>query len=252
MSDASLSPWLFSCDIDGTLLLPERGNPGLAELNRALDGAGNGIVFALNSGRDLADIALACAEGPIHRPDWIISSVGTELHSGFGEDSADGGWTRVMARDWGRAGIRAALSSYPGLAEQESHHQHPAKLSYYLQALAAEALPEIKRLLAPWGASCKVVESMGYFLDVMPPWGGKGSAVAYLANKLGIPDDRIVVAGDSGNDRDMLARGWRSIVVANRTADLDDLSGVPLAFMASAEGALGVLEGLRHFGVIPS
>jgi len=243
----SADTWLVVCDIDGTLLLPEAGNPGLDELNAFLAARRDTIVFALDSGRSLGDIAAVSEFGPIARPDWIMSDVGTALFSGFTPDTEDAEWSRVMAQDWGREDIRAVLADCPGLVEQEAWHQHPAKLSYYFNPPGLAALPEVRRRASPWLDRSKLIVTQDYFLDLMPTWGGKGAPILHLAARLGIPLERIIVAGDSGNDRDMLTRGFRSIVVANRAFELDDLAGTPGVYFARQKAAAGVLEGLLSF-----
>jgi len=242
--------WLLVCDIDGTLLLPDLGNPGLEGLNGFIGDRRDRIVFALNSGRGLGDISSVAEFGPIARPDWIMSDVGTALHSGFTPDTADSEWDRIMAQDWGREDIRAALEGCSGLVEQEAWHQHTAKLSYYFTAPVAGIFPEVLRRTEPWHDACKKIVTIDYFLDIMPTWGGKGASVEYLARKLGIPDARVIVAGDSGNDRDMLDRGFRPIIVSNHSADLADLAVSPGVFLSRERGAAGVLEGLIHFGCL--
>ena len=78
---------LLVCDIDGTLLLPERGNPGLAEFARFVEDNRGILTLALNSGRSLGDIAAVAESGPIPRPDWVMCDVGTSLLSGFTPDT---------------------------------------------------------------------------------------------------------------------------------------------------------------------
>ena len=69
------------------------------------------------------------------------------------------------------------------------------------------------------------------------------------AIRLTLDRDRVIATGDSGNDRDMLNRGFKSIIVSNHTPDLDDLAGTPNLYFAQNPAALGVLEGLDWFGV---
>lgn len=242
--------WLLVCDIDGTLLLPEEGNPGLDELNGILAARSGEIVFAVDSGRNLAEIATVAENGPIRRPDWIIADVGNSLYSGFSEDDRDAEWKAQMERDWDRGGIRAALAGLDGLAEQEPCRQHSGKISYYVTGAVDSVVPAVYARLAPWSPACKVVVTVSRYVDVMPSWGGKGSPVVFLAGRLGIDRDRIIVAGDSGNDRDMFTRGLRSVIVANRTDGLDDLALLPSVYFSRSRAASGVVEGLAHFGAI--
>ncbi len=241
--------WLLVCDIDHTILDPELRNPGLAELNKFLADCRDHVSFALSSGRSLDGIAPIADGFPICKPDWIIANVGTSLYSGLTEDTEDEVWRARMTREWGRAEIRAALADCPGLVEQESSAQGSCKLSYYFTAPVPVVLPVLRRRLMPWILSSKFAVTLDRYLDVMPIWGGKGAPVEYLALKEDIPRDRVVVCGDSGNDRDMISLGFKSIVVANHSPDLDDLRVFPNVYFAERDAALGVLEGLSHFFV---
>ena len=91
--------WLLVCDVDGTLLLPERENPGLEEFNRFIENNRGRVVFALNTGRSLDEVATVAEAGPIVTPDWLACGVGTSLYSGFTPDTADSGWERAVSRE---------------------------------------------------------------------------------------------------------------------------------------------------------
>jgi len=57
-----------------------------------------------------------------------------------------------------------------------------------------------------------------------------------------------VVAGDSGNDRDMLTGATPAIVVGNHAQELADLAEQPDIYFARAPHAAGILEGLEARG----
>lgn len=240
---------LLVCDIDGTLYYPEHGNPGLEEFSAWLEAHRGRVVFAVNSGRSLDEIAMVAECGPLPRPDWIISDMGTAISRGFTPDTAEDEWASLMARDWGRDEIRDLLSSVPGLREQEAWHQHPAKLSYYLDDDSPAVLERVASNCSGWnassGLSCKISSCLGIYLDILPSWGGKGSPVLWLGEKLGIPETAFVVAGDAGNDRDMMERGWKTILVANHSEELADLASLPGVYLSVSPSAAGVLEYLR-------
>ena len=110
----------------------------------------------------------------------------------------------------------------------------------------------LERHLARRGAAAQIVASHGRLIDVLPLAAGKGPAVCAAARRLGMPMDRVVVAGDSGNDFDMLQAvedgPGRGILVGNAMDGLRErLSGKRL-YHARAAHAAGVLEGLETFG----
>ena len=75
------------------------------------------------------------------------------------------------------------------------------------------------------GLAASVIFSHHEFLDVLPDGASKGNAMHYLARRWGLAMDRILVAGDSGNDADMLRGGAQAVVVANHSSELRQLKG---------------------------
>lgn len=237
-------PLLLVCDIDGTLFLPEQGSPGLEAFNRFVGEHRGRVIFAVNTGRSLPGIAAVAENGPLARPEWLIANVGSELYNGFAPETLDEEWCRLTRRDWPRERCRILLAGCPGLADQEPENQGPGKLSYYFRQPPEQVLPEVRRRLGDLAAMVKITDCLGIYLDITPLHGGKGAATAFLARRLGIPENRVIVAGDSGNDRDMLTGPWRGIVPANYSDDLADLAGETHLYFASGTGAEGVMEGL--------
>jgi hydroxymethylpyrimidine pyrophosphatase-like HAD family hydrolase len=96
-------------------------------------------------------------------------------------------------------------------------------------------------------------------LDVLPAGGAKERATAYLAGLLGLPLERVVFAGDSGNDLGALLSGTRSVLVGNAADHVRSGLRAPArargvedrVYLATAEVAEGVVEGLVHWGVVP-
>jgi hydroxymethylpyrimidine pyrophosphatase-like HAD family hydrolase len=52
-------------------------------------------------------------------------------------------------------------------------------------------------------------------VDVQPPCRGKGEALRWLEESLGIPPTRVVAVGDAGNDVPMFERAGLSVCMAN-------------------------------------
>jgi hydroxymethylpyrimidine pyrophosphatase-like HAD family hydrolase len=88
-------------------------------------------------------------------------------------------------------------------------------------------------------------------LDIIPALAGKGNAIHFLLNYLNLSSQRVIVAGDSGNDRSMFAAFPRGIVVANAQPELLQLRATasPDHYFAREKFAAGVSEGLCHFDV---
>jgi Cof subfamily protein (haloacid dehalogenase superfamily) len=70
------------------------------------------------------------------------------------------------------------------------------------------------------GMTATAVRSQTYYLDVTPPDHDKGTFVAGMAKRLGIPLSEIAVIGDMQNDLPMFAKGGLSFAMGNATDDV--------------------------------
>jgi sucrose-phosphate synthase len=59
--------------------------------------------------------------------------------------------------------------------------------------------------------------------------------------------DKIITAGNSGNDLDMLKGKANGIVVSNYSAELEELKKVKSVFFSRMPLAKGVLDGIQHY-----
>lgn len=59
--------------------------------------------------------------------------------------------------------------------------------------------------------------------------------------------DRILVCGDSGNDRDMLVGDTCGVVVGNHAEELQNLRGRRRIHFSEASFAGGIMDGLAHY-----
>lgn len=231
--------WLIS-DIDGTLT----GDPAaLAELTLRLERNHDRIGFGVASGRSPELVAEAVAEFSLPQPELVIASVGTQI-SGAGISPEQ--WPAGQLADWRPAELRELLSGLAGIELQSEAGQGPHKLGFLASAAAAQ---QARQAVSSAGLKANLLHSAGEFLDVLPAGVSKGSAVRFFAARSGLPLERIVVAGDTGNDRDMLLCGARAILVANHTAEVSDLVHEPAVFSSHARHAAGILEGLSHYRV---
>lgn len=231
--------WLFS-DIDGTLT---GDAAALDELRSRLEADADRVGFAVASGRSQELVAAAVEEFGLPEPEVAICSVGSRIQGpGFRSGSGPDDWPGLLAADWDAARLQELLVGVEGLELQEAAGQDTYKLSYLADADTAARVQE--RL-----PGLQLIHSAGKYLDVLPGGVSKGSAVRFAARKLGVPLDRVVVAGDSGNDRDMLLCGARAILVANHSSEAADLAGHARVFSASRAHAGGIIEGMVHHGV---
>ncbi len=231
-------------DIDNTLL----GNPAalkafLAWLRRQR----SQVAFGVATGWRLDAAQAALAEKGVPAPDVWITSVGSEIH--YGADATpDKGWARHISHRWEPERLRELLlQEQPGLTLQPEANQGRFKLSFFADPALFAGAPTVERLLYQADLHARVVYSHDHYLDLLPVRASKGLAVRYLADKWGIPLEHMLVAGDSGNDEDMLRGRLLGVVVGNHQPELEKLRGFDRIYFARATHARGILEAVDYF-----
>jgi sucrose-phosphate synthase len=243
-------------DIDYTLLDDGgKGDPrALARLGETLERGR--IGFGLASGRSLELVEAVLRSHDLPSVDVVISSVGSEIHypdrrGGAQRWIADGAYAEHLRHGWQREALVELLAGLD-LEPQEHEAQREFKLSYYLSdaSRADEVRTSVERAITEAGLKATVITSHGRFLDVLPHRASKGQAVRFLAQKWGLDPRHVAVAGDSGNDEEMLRGPYRGIVVGNHAPEIAHLKGRRGIYFARGAFAAGVLEGLEHWGFL--
>jgi len=234
---------ILLCDIDNTLI---GDRAGLAELLRRLDEASSDIVFGVATGRSLELTRQVLKEWKLPTPQLLITSVGTDLHYGP-HLIEDRGWEMVIRHRWLPDEIRRVTADIPGVRLQPPEGQSEYKISYLVDPEEAPGLRDIVRTLRQAGLQATVVYSHQAYLDLLPIRASKGKALRYFALKWDIPIERCLVAGDSGNDEEMLTGNTLGVVVGNHDKDLEKLKGHPRVYFAKGHHAWGILEGIEHY-----
>ncbi len=233
-------------DIDNTLIGDREGLELLLQRLREADGR---IGFGIATGRHLNSALKVIKEWGITQPDLLITSVGSELHYGPGlvEDT---GWQRHIDYLWKPEALREALSSLPGLKLQARVNQRRFKISYNVDPENMPDLQEIRTHLRKRDLHARLIYSHQAYLDVLPVRASKGMAVRYLAMKWGVPPDCLLVAGDSGNDEEMLSGNTLGVVVGNYSPELEHLRNRPRIYFAEAGYARGIIEGMEYYSFL--
>jgi sucrose-phosphate synthase len=191
-------------------------------------------------------------------------------------------WSRHISFRWhydqeNREQLADLLTSLAGVVEQSAADQNPFKYSVNLSPEESPQLHLIKTMLRKTQIHVNLIFSDRRHLDVLPVRASKGNAIRWLAFRWQLPMSRFFVAGDSGNDLDMvgapsslrcpgvviscwlahgaaqLRGGCRAIVVANHHPDLNDVKpNKALVFYSTKKYAAGVLEGLQHYKLVPA
>jgi sucrose-phosphate synthase len=235
---------LIVSDIDHTLIGDDKA---LEEFITILKQAGSKVGFAVATGRTVNSAFSVLKEYNVPYPDIIISSVGAEIYYNYrGKLIYSTGWAAHIKHQWNREKIKKLLEGFNLLEYQEDKNQHEFKISYYTSE-NPENIKKIKETLVKNKIKANVIFSHGQYLDILPYRASKGKAIRYLAYRWNIPHESILVAGDSGNDREMLKGDLLGVVVANYSSELESLKGQSRIYFANKEYAGGIIDGINHY-----
>lgn len=239
-------PFLLAADVDGTLLGDEEG-AGL--FKATIECHRLSIRLAYVTGRYLHSVRQLVQEGRLPAPDFVCSNVGTDIHAWNDPRNAIGRkYAARISPDWDLARIYA-LGAGEGIWLQDFGEDQPPFQAGFFWDGRPESLEAFRYRLSDHGAF-RILPSYGEFIDILPAGFGKGEAVLFLQRELSLDPQRVVVAGDSGNDAEMFETGLQGILPANALEELKAVAGQPWHYHSPFPAARGVLDGLHHFGFI--
>jgi len=233
-------------DIDNTLIGDKEA---LRQLLGMIKSAGDKVIFGVATGRSIELTMSVLQKWNIPIPQLLITSVGSAIHYGphLAEDK---GWQTHISNRWRPDALRQAMAGLPGLNLQPPQGQSPFKISYDVDPAKAPSTEEIVRYLRRARLQANVIYSHQAYLDLLPIRASKGMALRHFAMRWGIPLERCLVAGDSGNDEEMLTGNTIAVVVSNHDPELEKLRDVPDIYFAEAPFSWGIIEGIKHYGFL--
>jgi len=248
--------WTIASDVDGTLTgdreALDRLRARLAEKRAAGE-----LYLIVSTGRRLEQVTEGMREEGLPEPDAVICQVGTEIYlPPFTEDSPPiDAWRTWLLGQYSRDQALLFLAGIKGLVTQPDEYNTELKTSCYLDQCAEpdKAAEVIRGRVRPHGDRYQVVWSSGRDLDILPAASGKGKAIRFLVEHVDLDAERVVVAGDTGNDASMFLEFDKGVVVANAKPELLELArdlGDDRLYCARQPYAAGVEEGLEHYGVL--
>ena len=246
----AVSKFLLVTDLDNTLL---GDTDALKYLNdwfkQHRQTYGSKLVYA--TGRSLKSYQRLEAQASLLKADVLIASVGTEIYNSSGE--LDQTWSNYVDDGWNREGIEAITQQFPQLISQSESEQRPFKLSFNLNQEDSFVLPEIEAQLITQGMKAELIYSNYRDLDIVRRKINKGSALTYIRQALEFSAEQTVVCGDSGNDTALFKANKVGIIVGNARSELlqwHQNNFENNRYLAHAHCAAGIIEGLKHFGIM--
>ena len=246
---------MLIADVDGTLISETEDYSGLEELKTFLQSRGDKLVFGIATGRSLESVRTLFEKFDLPAPDVAICSVGTRIVYGLNDNYIDKAWMDHIAYRWDPNAIRAILQDFEGLELQEAIYQGPHKISYYIDEDMQEKglkVEWVRDALGRHARHASIIITRGAYVDILPKRASKGRAVRFIGNKWNIPLQQTVVFGDAGNDLDMFTGATRGVVVGNYSPEMETLRGMKRVYFSDQPSAAGILDGLRHFELMPS
>lgn len=219
---------LLACDLDGTLLEPERATLAFARLWPCV----TDMALVYLTGRTWPGTRPLLGR-VIPVPDAVVTATGTEVRWRDGDLDLDFG-RRLSAR-WDLPAVLAALAPFPRLQTGDA----PLRVT-----VAAEA-DAVAAALARAAVRAAVIAADPGTVDVCPPGAGKDHALHHVRRRLGVSLEAAWAIGNAPNDGPMLTSGVGAAVVANAAPSFER-SLPDRVYRCRQPGAFGVLELLER------
>ncbi|MBX0316550.1 HAD family hydrolase [Planomicrobium glaciei] len=230
---------MLATDLDGTLV----GDPdGLQQLLEFYEEQVYDVSLIYITGRYFDSALSLIEEENLPVPDILVTDVGSSIYIGNSFDK-DLEWQKRIKANWMPDEIHAIAATVPGLTKQPMFLEN--RCSYYVAD--EKPVEEFRNKLAASGIPHKLIFSGGKDVDIVPEESGKGRALQYLLDKYKVEDAKLLVAGDSGNDLEMLTLGFPSVIVGNAQPELLESDEHPRIFRAKKGFAGGIHEAWTHF-----
>lgn len=230
---------LLATDLDGTFVGDKDSLKRLLSHYETLE---EPVSLAYITGRHRDSVAQLIYEESLPTPDFLITDVGTVIYAGshFEEDEE---WKKRMSKEWHPDKILKIAENIPDLTCQDLPNKR--RVSFYSEGSHSAEI--LKKALLKSGIPHTFIFSSNRDVDILPKGGGKGEALKFLIKKYAEKDAKVLVAGDSGNDLDMLQAGYPAVIVSNAHRELAALEGNDKLFRANYPYAEGILEAWQHF-----
>lgn len=249
---------IISTDLDGTLL--GRGN---YELTNALPqllvekASKYEVIWVINTGRRFSSVFdVVDRANVVRRPDYLVDRE-TFLYKLDGEKYEP-------VRDWNEwaeqrvDGVQRAVAPYLEEWERRIYEEFPGArvrldsgVPISVQASDVVQGMRVREALASWTRALPGIQIIrnAVWVAIWAEGCDKGSVLAEISRRHGVPLNRIMAVGDSDNDLPMLAPGVCGFPVAPANAEVsvkDFVAGAG-GWVSTEPDIDGVLDGVQRF-----
>jgi len=235
---------ILATDIDGTFLFPT-GTTGQADLYKVIKDHSDEIILIFVTGRAFESILPLLDNPTLPTPDYVIADVGATVLK-----NDDQTFVPVMplqrdiAHKWPcHEALLEKLNGIKDLHLQEVPQER--RCSFYYDN--PKVLPQAHKIARDLGLS--IIASADKYLDFLPKGVSKGSSLRKLLRHEGLPEEAVLVAGDTLNDLSLMQTGYRGCVVGNGEPALKKAAAQEKnVYQAAAVGPDGILEAVHFHG----
>jgi sucrose-6-phosphatase len=239
----------FSSDLDGTLL----GKPDATIVFKCTwekIPADSRPLLCYNTGRVPKDALALIPKSNLPKPDYLICGLGTSIYD-YGAKAFVEGFEHTLLPEWDRKKINKIAQETYHLDQAPESVQNPFKSTWQLHDASREQIDRFRKELKEAGLNVTVIYSNASDITILPRSASKGKALSWLLRHLKIKPSEALVAGDGGNDSSMFRiKGINGIIVENAQPELYEATVETSVYFAQGFNADGVLDGMRHFGII--
>lgn len=232
-------PYVLATDLDGTFL--ESIDSKKDALYKFITDNPD-VLLVFVTGRNKEVILPILDDMFIPTPHYIISDVGASVLHGETLEPVQPLQNQISNR-W-----QETLDDIKDIEGLDIWERQPVpqerRMSYFV---TPETVPhdKIEELST---RKCNVIYSNAIYLDILPNNTHKGATLKALIEHLGIPQENVMVAGDTINDLSMYETGFNGVVLNNSEPLLKEKTeNFNNVYFSKHNGTDGILEALTHF-----
>lgn len=230
---------ILATDLDGTFL---GGSNHHKEQLYSIIRENEDFRLIFVTGRGVESVLPLLNDPVIPRPDYIICDVGATVLDGNTLEPVQPIQNNIEIRWPGKEEVMKVLEDVKGIRLQLVPQQRRCSF-FFDDDRIKEKIGHLERELG-----CDIILSANKFLDVLPASVNKGSTLQKLCDLLRVPEQEVLVAGDTLNDLSLYGIGFKGVVVGEAEPALTEATNrLQNVFHADTAGAGGILEALNFY-----